>query len=52
MTHGTRIGYRAIATDVEESAVPDLDIGLVEGDRRQIAALKRIGSDLGDRGHG
>ena len=49
--HGTRIGYRAIATDVGESSVPDLDIGLIEGDGRQIAALKRIVSDLGDRGH-
>ena len=50
--HGARIGYRAIATDFGESAVPDLDIGLVERDRRQIAALKRIVSDLGDRMHG
>ena len=46
--HGTIISYRAIATDVGESAGPDLDIGLIEGDRRQRAAIKRIFSDLGD----
>ena len=28
--HGTRIVYRAIATDVGESAVPDLPTGLIE----------------------